>query len=63
MKHPIHLSQNLSVKILAEINKIPADLKKAHEKKKFWLRVFRGDMKLWLFENPVVENENEEEAS
>lgn len=58
MKHPIHLSQNLSREVLAKINN-EKDLKRAHEKKKFWLQVFRGDMKIWLFENPVVENEEE----
>lgn len=48
MKHPIHLSRNLSVKMLAEINKLPEDLKKHHTKRAFQLRIFRGDVKEWF---------------
>lgn len=52
-KNPIHLSQNLSVKMLAEIDKAPADIKQAQKKKTFSLRTLRADVKAWFAVNKI----------
>ena len=57
MKHPIHLSQNLSVKLLAEINKVPADIKQAQKKKAFRLKTLRADIKAWFAVNKIEDVE------
>lgn len=56
-KNPIHLSQNLSVKMLAEIDKTPADIKQAQKKKAFSLRTLRADVKAWFSVNKIEDIE------
>ena len=47
-KPPIHLSQNLSIKMLAEINKIPEHIKQDHKKRSIRLATLRQDVKNWF---------------
>ncbi len=58
MKTPIHLSHNLSREVLAKINN-EKDLKRDQERKRFWLRTFRGNIKDWFLVNKIDEDEQE----